>query len=405
MNDAFAPAQPTPVESWRERLLVGFESSLLAREPEPAPPPSDAPPPSLLAQNDASRVAARQRGETTTRLLADAPPPDPEADTTAEVGVEAPPAAAPDTPCVAGAANAAASLVAAPPVADRTARADEPAPAAPAAASRARRSAYEPLATERIFVASHADKVMLTLQSLRSQERVPMDRLLEPSMDVVVGASHTDRVMMSLAAVLLEYDAPLPEATPEPGPLQIGAVGALLTEPITLDTAQLDIDLSSDRAPPVEAAAAEAGESVGAMPARDGWMALAEGDLDAMRGGFTTAEGLKVSFGIERAVYINGNLVTATSLNVASPGGASAAQPVGAANAGSLALIQSGPGNAFLSGTVPASSMGTVIQNTLNNQKIQNVTVINATVNSLEILKGINLQSSLRSAVIDSLRR
>jgi hypothetical protein len=49
--------------------------------------------------------------------------------------------------------------------------------------------------------------------------------------------------------------------------------------------------------------------------------------------------------------------------------------------------------------------MGTVIQNTLNNQKIQNVTVINATVNSLEILKGINLQSSLRSAVIDSLRR
>ena len=46
-----------------------------------------------------------------------------------------------------------------------------------------------------------------------------------------------------------------------------------------------------------------------------------------------------------------------------------------------------------------------MIQNTLNDQKIQNVTVINATVNSLQLLRNLNLQSSLRGAVIDSLRR
>lgn len=139
----------------------------------------------------------------------------------------------------------------------------------------------------------------------------------------------------------------------------------------------------------------------------DGWVAVNEHELDAMRGGFTADNGLKISFGIERAVYINGNLVTATSLNVAAAGGSAAAGTPAAAiaNSGTLALIRNGAGNTLVSGTVPPGSMGTVIQNTLNDQKIQNLTVINATVNSLEILRGMNVQSALRSAVIDSLRR
>jgi hypothetical protein len=49
--------------------------------------------------------------------------------------------------------------------------------------------------------------------------------------------------------------------------------------------------------------------------------------------------------------------------------------------------------------------MGTVIQNTLDGQKIQNITVINATANSLGLMRGMNLGASLRGAVIDSLRR
>ena len=63
------------------------------------------------------------------------------------------------------------------------------------------------------------------------------------------------------------------------------------------------------------------------------------------------------------------------------------------------------PGNTFVSGPVSAATLGTVVQNTLNDQKIQSVTAINATVNSLQIVKAQNLQSSLRSAIIDSLRR
>jgi len=135
-------------------------------------------------------------------------------------------------------------------------------------------------------------------------------------------------------------------------------------------------------------------------------LALAPTQLDDLRGGFTTNEGLKVSFGIERATYINGNLVTTTSFNVADPSRPATAQPAaGGGERNTLSLVQNGPGNSFQAGPLDGASVGTVIQNTLNDQKIQNVTVINATVNSLQLLRNLNLQSSLRGAVIDSLRR
>ncbi len=46
-----------------------------------------------------------------------------------------------------------------------------------------------------------------------------------------------------------------------------------------------------------------------------GWKPVAHDKLDEMRGGFEMP-GLQVSFGIERAVYINGALVVATSINI-----------------------------------------------------------------------------------------
>ena len=62
-------------------------------------------------------------------------------------------------------------------------------------------------------------------------------------------------------------------------------------------------------------------------------------------------------------------------------------------------------GNSVATGSISPTSIGTVIQNTLDGQKIQNMTVINATVNSLGLLRSMNLGASLRGAVIDSLRR
>ena len=144
-------------------------------------------------------------------------------------------------------------------------------------------------------------------------------------------------------------------------------------------------------------------------PARAPWdgetVAIDASRLDGVRGGFVAHTGLKLSFGIERAVYINGTLVTTTALNVSDLSKLSAGQATFASlNGGTLAVLQSGTGNTFLPGAVSASTIGTVIQNTLDNQNIQSVTTINATVNSGEIVRSLNLQQSVQSAITFSRR-
>ena len=140
------------------------------------------------------------------------------------------------------------------------------------------------------------------------------------------------------------------------------------------------------------------------QPAHAPWdgetVAVDASRLDQVRGGFVAHTGLTLSFGIERAVYINGTLVTTTALNVSDLSKLSAGQATLASlNGGTLAVLQSGNGNTFLPGAVSASTIGTVIQNTLDNQHIQSVTTINATVNSGEIVRSMNLQQSVQNAI------
>lgn len=129
--------------------------------------------------------------------------------------------------------------------------------------------------------------------------------------------------------------------------------------------------------------------------------------LDEVRGGFELAgSGLKFTFGIERAVYINGELIASTVLNLrdlqlASATGIPGNVP-GAANA--LDVIQNGSGNKAPT-QLSADVVGTVIQNTLNNQKIQNVTTINATVNSMQALRTMSMHSAIQQGIVGSLRR
>lgn len=250
-------------------------------------------------------------------------------------------------------------------------------------------------------------------------------------------------------------------------------------------------------------------------PAPAGWGPVAEAErLDSVRGGFTTPAGLQFSFGIERAVYVNGDLVATTTLNLSNlkqdieqrvadavggvvvmpaPAGAAppaapptpapapapavaspplapvpapgtltsapppsppapapatlpVAPPVAAAPApaiapapaptaspvaappvsspspvasarpaptpamvihtgGPIGVVQIGQGNSVPAQGLGGSTVGTIIQNTLNDQMIQNVMTINATVNSLQVLKSFDMQSAMRSAISDALRR
>lgn len=155
------------------------------------------------------------------------------------------------------------------------------------------------------------------------------------------------------------------------------------------------------------AGAARPGSDQAGVPTRafqDARLAIAPSELDNMRGGFETDGGFKFSFGIERAVYINGQLVTTQTLNSSDLRGGAAGQAVAnMAAAQTLSVIQNGPGNTFVPGSVATN--GTVIQNTLNGQTIQNRTVINASVNSMQALRSLNLQTAVRDGIVSSLRR
>lgn len=124
--------------------------------------------------------------------------------------------------------------------------------------------------------------------------------------------------------------------------------------------------------------------------------------LDDLRGGFQTSDGLSVSFGIERVVYVNGVLQSTTALRVEDLGnlrGGTAGPTIVLPAGSTVALIQNGSGNSVAGNMLNGTALGTVIQNSLDNQKIQTVTTINATVNSVQALQAIRMQQSLQEAL------
>jgi hypothetical protein len=143
------------------------------------------------------------------------------------------------------------------------------------------------------------------------------------------------------------------------------------------------------------------------LPAFEGYHTASDDELDSMRGGFEinfNGMQLLLAFSVEQLTYINGELVSSMKLNplalLLDPTSAAAVAPSPgtAAVAGSQAmqgnspavstqmindqayitLVQNGAGNSF---TLPESlnSLTTVIQNSVNDQVIRNVTVMNAT--------------------------
>jgi hypothetical protein len=138
-------------------------------------------------------------------------------------------------------------------------------------------------------------------------------------------------------------------------------------------------------------------------PQESVWLAASDRTLEQLRGGFDLGAGLVVSFGISRAVYINGQLITSTSLQV---GDLSRLTPVQAATLGQqiatqTQVVQNGPGNTLDAGalTIP---LATYIQNTLNNQTIRSQTVIQATSNGLSMVQSLNLQATINQAIANA---
>lgn len=150
------------------------------------------------------------------------------------------------------------------------------------------------------------------------------------------------------------------------------------------------------------------------------WLAVGNQTLDTLRGGFNMGNGLVVSFGITNAVFINGTLVTETTLGLGRLDNLTPAQATQLSQKlESLTLVQNGPGNTFVSGpgsstTSPAgagatatsiadSTIGTIIQNSLNNQHIRYQTVINASSNGLGMVRSSNLHNTVADAIQQSI--
>lgn len=175
------------------------------------------------------------------------------------------------------------------------------------------------------------------------------------------------------------------------------------------------------------------------------------GRLTTVRGGFDLGEGLNISFGIERAIYVDGNLVTYLNVTIPDVAHITAQQAMSLATALSTVTVQVGSGNAFdpssattasasqtakiplvipvgsnpvgasmtqastaaviqnaLNNPVvrsslsslssPQTSAATVIQNTVDNQIISSLTTLNVAVNTLNAFRNQGLQQSLQAA-------
>lgn len=150
--------------------------------------------------------------------------------------------------------------------------------------------------------------------------------------------------------------------------------------------------------PPRTQAATTAGEFV--------WLAASDQTLEALRGGFDLGAGLMVSFGISRAVYINGQLITSTTFQVGDL--ASLTPPQAAALSQQIStqaqaqVVKNGSGNTVELGT-GAVPLATYIQNTVNNQTIRSQTIIDATSNGMGMVKGMNLQATINEAITNAI--
>jgi len=136
-----------------------------------------------------------------------------------------------------------------------------------------------------------------------------------------------------------------------------------------------------------------------------------EQELATMRGGFVTTDGFLVSFGIERAIYVNGILSTANSFSVSRIDGSSGLQNLapGLSGINDVKVVQIGPAgsNIFSPGKTAGSILPggfTVIQNSLDHQFVKNTMTLNASVTNMNLFKDMNLTSAIRQQMINAIR-
>ena len=125
------------------------------------------------------------------------------------------------------------------------------------------------------------------------------------------------------------------------------------------------------------------------------WIAVDPSRLDALRGGFVTPSGLVLSFGIERTVFVNGELVASTRIAIPDVAAINAEQARELAKLQDTLRVQVGEGNVL----EHTGTGGVVIQNTLDGQTIRAATTLDISVNTLGMFQELNTNAALQSAI------
>jgi len=124
--------------------------------------------------------------------------------------------------------------------------------------------------------------------------------------------------------------------------------------------------------------------------------------LEEQRGGFINANGLKVSVGLESLVRINDEL--RSNVQVQLPDLTRLAREGGTLGS-QVEVIQNGPGNTLPSDLQDRlSGLGTVIQNSLNDQVIQNLKSMNIEISGLRGANTSQIKSRITTHMVESLR-
>lgn len=130
---------------------------------------------------------------------------------------------------------------------------------------------------------------------------------------------------------------------------------------------------------------------------------VASSELELIRGGYLGGDGLEVTFGIERAVFINGILQATSTLNVPLLGSESSQALPDHLLSNAMIVRQNGVNNKIdIAGG--QSGLFTFIQNSLDFAAIKNVTQINATVNVLDTYRNMNLRSLINQQLINAMK-
>jgi hypothetical protein len=132
-------------------------------------------------------------------------------------------------------------------------------------------------------------------------------------------------------------------------------------------------------------------------------MPMDNGDLAGIRGGFDLGNGLVASFGISRAIYINGDLVARVSINIPDVSQIDRKQAAALATlVNGATLIRNGPGNFVDPASFNRMAGAIVIQNTLDNQQIQALTTLDTRVRNLTQFSSLNIANTLQQALVNS---